>query len=249
MKKSDFPKWQRVAVPAVVIFLALFYFSKYYVAGELVSANHRIEALERDLDDARDKLSGEQARATVAEREVDVVRRANALLRDSERDRQDEIASLQAELAFYRRLGGANGSQAPLAVHHLELQTTQSPRVYRMIITLTQNLRWAAVISGHVRLSVDGIENGKARQLHGDQLLAESTDPLEFKFKYFQQLERLITLPDGFVPDRLTIELKSGSLSSTVEQSMPWQSLFNDSEAGAPSSDDRERVEQASGGD
>jgi hypothetical protein len=57
--------------------------------------------------------------------------------------------------------------------------------------------------------------------------LAETAQPLNFQFKYFQHLERLITLPEGFAPSRLSIRLKSGSLSTVVEQSMEWQSLFN----------------------
>ena len=42
-----------------------------------------------------------------------------------------------------------------------------------------------------------------------------------------QQIERLITLPENFEANRLTIRLKSSSLSTPVEQSMEWQSLFN----------------------
>jgi len=151
-------------------------------------------------------LEIERTRATNAEREADVVRRANALLRKSERQRQDEIAGLKADLAFYRRLGGASGSQAALAVHHMELQTTHSPRVYLLVITLTQNLRWASSIAGAIHLGVD--------------------DPLKFQFKYFQQFERLITLPEGFAADRLTIRLRSGSLGTAVEQTMQWQDMF-----------------------
>ena len=239
----NLPKWQKIAIPAVVVFLGIFYFAKYYIADELIYANDQVKALERGLQEALDKLDEETARATIAEREVDVVRRANELLRASERDRQNEIASLQADLAFYRRLGGANGSQAPLAVHYLELQNTPSPRVYRIIFTLTQNLRWAAVISGQIHLGVDGIQDGVARQLGEDQLLADSTEPLNFHFKYFQQLERLITLPEGFEPNRLSVRLKSQSLSKTVEQSMQWQSLFNDSATDSPAKDDQNPVE------
>jgi hypothetical protein len=235
MNYPNLPKWQRIAVPAVAIMLSIFYFSKYFVADELIYANYQVKALQRDLQDTLEGLDSEKARATVAEREVDVVRRANALLRASERERQDEIANLQADLAFYRRLGGANGSQAPLAVHYLELQTTQSPRVYRVIFTLTQNLRWAAIISGKIHLGVDGIRNGIAQHLTEEQLLAESTDPLSFRFKYFQQLERLITLPEGFEASRMTIRLKSGSLRTPVEQTMEWNSLFNQTTNEMPS--------------
>ena len=227
MNYSNLPKWQLIAIPAVSIALGIFYFGKYFVVDELLYANYQIEALQGDLQVALDKLAAERSRSTVAEREADVVRRANALLRASERKRQDEIAGLQADLEFYRRLGGANGSQSPLSVHHIELQATQSPRVYRIIFSLTQNLRWAAVISGKIQLGVDGIRSGVAEHLTNEQLLAESVEPLIFKFKHFQQLERLITLPEGFEASRLTIQLKSSSLRTPVEQSVEWHSLFD----------------------
>lgn len=226
MNYPTLPKWQLIAVPAVGIILAIFYFGKYFIADELINAHYQIEALQRDLQTTRDLLDAERSRSTVAEREADVARRANNLLRASERDRQDEIADLQADLEFYRRLGGANGSQAPLSVHYLELQPTQSPRVYRIVFSLTQNLGKASVISGQIQLGVDGIRNGAAEHLSNKQLLAESTEPLSFQFKHFQQLERLITLPEGFEPNKLTIQLKSSSLGAPIKQSTQWQSLI-----------------------
>lgn len=210
----------------MALVLAIFYVSKYYIADELIYANYQIEALETDLRTSLGQLEIEKTRTTNAEREADVVRRANALLRTSERHRQDEIAALKADLAFYRRLGGASGSQAALAVHHMELQRTRSARVYLLVFTLTQNLRWASSIAGRIELSVDGIQNEVAAHLNDKQLLAETADPLKFQFKYFQQFERLITLPQGYSPDRLTIRLRSGSLRTTVEQSMQWQDMF-----------------------
>jgi hypothetical protein len=226
MNYSNLPKWQRIAVPVVAIMLGIFYVSKYYVADELIFANYQVEALQSDLQTSLEQLDIERTRATNAEREADVVRRANALLRDSERQRQDEIAGLQADLAFYRRLGGANGSQAALAVHHMELQHTRSPRVYLLVFTLTQNLRWASSIAGQIQLGVDGIQDGTAKHLDDRQLLAETADPLKFQFKYFQQFERLITLPEGFAAERLTIRLRSGSLGTAVEQTTQWQDMF-----------------------
>lgn len=237
MKNPNLPKWQLVALPVVAIVLAVFYFNKYFVVDGLIHANSQIDGLRKELQTVRKQLDEEYARSTVAEREADVVRQANALLRISERKRQDEIASLQAELEFYRRLGGANGSQAPLAVHYLELQATQSPRVFRIIFTLTQNLRWATVISGQVQLGVDGIRDGVARHLTQDQLLAESAKPLGFQFKYFQQIERLITLPESFEANRLTIRLRSASLRTPVEKSMEWNSLFNQVVSGVKTND------------
>jgi hypothetical protein len=236
MNYPNLPNWQLIALAAVSIILGIFYFGKYYVADELILAKQEITSLRQDLQTTRDLLAREQSRSSVAEAEVDVIRRANNLLRASERDRQDEISGLQADLEFYRRLGGANGSQAPLTVHYLELQPTQSPRVFRIIFSLTQNLRWATNISGQIQLGIDGIRDGVAEHLTHEQLLAESAKPLGFQFKHFQQLECMITLPEGYKPSRLTIQLKSNSLRTPVEQSMEWNSLINQ-EAGDPPED------------
>jgi hypothetical protein len=227
MNPLNLPRWQLFAIPAVVLLLGVFYIGKYFVADELIFSNYQVVALQQDLQTALDRLEQEKMQKTVAVREADVLRQANVLLRNSDRKRQDEIASLKADLSFYRKLGGANGSQDPLAVHYMELQQTSSPWVYRLVFTLTQNLRWASVISGRAELGVEGILNGVAVRLDDKQLLAETADPLSFQFKYFQQLERLITLPEGFEARRLTIRLKSGSLRTPVEQSMAWQALFN----------------------
>jgi hypothetical protein len=234
MNYPDLPKWQLIAVPAVSIILGVFYFGKYFVAEELILARQEIKSLEQDLQTTQDLLAREQSRLSVAEAEVDIVRRANSLLRKSERERQDEISSLQADLDFYRRLGGANGSQAPLTLHYLEIQPTKSPRVYRVLFSLTQNLRWASNITGRIQLGIDGIRNGVAEHLTNKHLLAESAAPLSFQFKHFQQLECLITLPEGYEPSRLTIQLRSRSLKTPVEQSMEWDTLINQQAVDAP---------------
>lgn len=232
------PKWQLIAIPAVSITLGVFYFGKYFVANELILTRKQLAVLKQDLQTVQGQLAQERSRSSVAEAEVDIVRRANNLLRSSERERQDEISALQADLEFYRRLGGANGSQSPLTVHYLELLPTKSPRVYRIVFSLTQNLRWATNISGQVQLGIDGIRNGVAEHLTNEQLLAESARSLTFQFKHFQQLECLITLPEGFMPSRLTIHLKSKSLKTPVEQSLDWQSLINQKSIDTPADDD-----------
>ena len=90
MKNPNLPKWQLIALPTVVIVLGVFYFSKYFVADELIYANSQLDAVREELQSVLEQLEAENARSTVAEREADVVRRANALLRTSERKRQDD---------------------------------------------------------------------------------------------------------------------------------------------------------------
>jgi len=225
--KPSLGRPQIIVLSVLLCALALILAVRYIVAPELVRARAENATLRGELKTARARLYTEKTRTTVAEREAEVVRKANGLLRGSERRQQEEIARLKGDLALYRRLGGASGSQAALAIHHVELQRTSAPRVYRLVVTLTQNLRWAAVISGRVRLGIDGIAGGAARHLDGETLFPKAAQPLKFRFKYFQQLERLLTLPEGFEPATLDIRLESHGLKHTVEQTVAWQDLFN----------------------
>jgi hypothetical protein len=97
----------------------------------------------------------------VAEHEAAVIRRANQLLREEESGRQAALNRLQGELEFYQRLAGTSGTQTGLAVYHLELSPTGSDRVFAFVLTLTQNLRRSAIISGSVSLEVEGTQEDR----------------------------------------------------------------------------------------
>lgn len=228
MNFSKLPQWQRISILLALMLLVTFLFGRQYVDKELSKKRQQIVQLEADLQTSRAETEDLRTANAVSVQEVVVLQQANNLLRDSERQRQDEIASLKADLAFYRRLGGANGSQAGLAIHHVELRRTDYPQVFELVFTLTQNIRWASSIAGDIDVTIDGIQGGKAIHLGKSQLLAKNTATLKFDFKYFQQLERLITLPEGFDPKHLTLKLDSAGSGSKVEQTLDWQDLFGD---------------------
>ena len=229
MKFSKLPQWQRLSILLTLMLLVTFMFGRQYVTKELSKKREQIVQLESDLQTFRAENESLRTANAVSVQEATILQQANNLLRDSERQRQDEIATLKADLAFYRRLGGADGAQAGLAIHQVELRPTDSPQVFKLVFTLTQNIRWAASISGNVNVSIEGIQNGKAARLEESKLLAENTDSLKFEFKYFQQLERLINLPEGFDPTYLTLKLNPTGSSKKVEQTLDWQDLFGES--------------------
>lgn len=228
MNSSKQTGWRRIALVATLILLVVYVGGKRYVGKQLIKARATIELLETELQAAQATADSDKTNNALVEQEAAILQQANDLLRESERKRQDEIASLKADLAFYRRLGGASGSQAALAIHHVELRRTDSPRVFELAFTLTQNIRWAAVIAGDIDLTIDGIKAGQAVHLSETQLLAKNTAEMQFEFKYFQQLERLITLPEGFEANYLTLTLYPKDSNKNVEQSISWQELFDD---------------------
>jgi hypothetical protein len=160
--------------------------------------------------------------------EVTILRRSDQISRDANRDlertlaeRDEEIAGLRADVAFYERFVGATGQRRGLSVHDLEMRL-QSGEVWHFVATLTQNVNRGAVNSGRVTLSVEGTRNDRLERLSWSTLRKQNNAPGQpYSFKYFQQVEGEVMLPQGFKPLRVTVRLVPQG-GSAVEQSFPW---------------------------
>ena len=190
-----------------------------FLAGELEAMNQRMGRLE--------------ARNAVLERETDVLRQANRLLREQESARQARLNQQQSELDFFRRLAGTGGSQSGLDVYHAELLPTGSARVFQFVLTLTQNIRRASIVSGRVRIDVEGTLDDRPVTLYWSRVSDGDTPEPSFSFKYFQQLEGYLTLPEGFDPIRLELSLEAEGRRAAVQRSYDWNELL------APSAEPR----------
>ena len=181
--------------------------------------------LASELQLIKDRLERSQAREAVLEREADVLRQANRLLREQESERQAELNSLQSDLDFYRRLAGTGGAQTGLDVYRAELATTGSERVFQFVLTLTQNIRRASIVSGRIRIDVEGTMDDRAVTLHWSELGDGNEPEPAFRFKYFQQLEGYLALPEAFLPIQLVVTLEAKGARNTVQRRYDWNTL------------------------
>src|SRR5690242_17403009 len=147
----------------------------------------------------------------VARRGEQVATTANSELQQNLRDRQEEIAGLRADLAFYSRLTDGHSKPEGLNVHGIHLKAGASAHVYNFTVTLTQTLKSGEVSSGHVRVSVSGVRAGKLVTLGwGEVAPNQDASGLPFSFKYFQQVAGTLMLPDDFAPNRILVEAGAG---------------------------------------
>lgn len=189
------------------------------VEGSLRQLTRQFEAQGQDLEQAL------QAEAT-ARRSDQISRAANTELQATLAEREEEIAGLRADLAFFENLVGATGPRAPLRVHEVRFQA-EAGGGWRYTATLTQNLNRGAITRGNLRLAIEGIQGGKLVRLGWTDL--STTAPSEgqpFSFRYFQRLEGSVALPAGFTPQRVVASLSGPS--GGVEQSLPWQTAGED---------------------
>ena len=162
----------------------------------------------------------EQRAATLA-RSDQISRDANRDLQATLSERDEEIAGLRADVAFYERFVGATAQRRGLSVHELTLQP-QDEQAWHFTATLTQNLNRGAVNAGRLLVSVEGTEAGKLRRLAWSDLRQQPNAPgVPYSFKYFQQVEGDLLLPPGFKPVRVIARVVPQG-GAAVEQSFPW---------------------------
>ena len=162
----------------------------------------------------------EQRNATLS-RSDQISREANRDLQGALAERDEEVAGLRADVAFYERFVGATAQRRGLNVHELKLQA-QGDQAWHFTATLVQNLNRGAVNAGRVHLAVEGTQGGKLRRLGWPDLRQQANAPGEaYSFKYFQRVEGDFVLPAGFVPKRVTVRLEPQG-GAAAEQSFAW---------------------------
>lgn len=216
-----------ITVTAVLLFI-VWQLASVKVVPESEDLQNEVRFLSGELASIKDRLKLTQARQVVVEREADVLRRANHLLREHESERQAELGQLQSELDFYSRLAGTGGAQSGLDIYRAEVIPTDSTRVFQFILTLTQNIRRAAIISGRARVDIEGTMDDRPMTLYWSQVSDGETPEPSFRFKYFQQVESYLTLPEGFSPIRLLVTLEAKGQRKPVIRNYNWNELKGD---------------------
>jgi len=138
---------------------------------------------------------------------------------------QDEVLALKEEVAFYRGIVSA-GKEKGLKIQTFVVDKETTPGAYRFQLVLTQHLKRVKMISGTVKLKITDEQNSRPTSLLLSDMSGEQAKSLKFEFKFFQRIEGRFTLPDGFKPDRLQIQVVSkGRKPASVEKSFEWQGI------------------------
>lgn len=178
--------------------------------------------------DPRAQLHIQQARIDELEQRVATLARSDQISRDANRDlqgtlaeRDEEIAGLHADVAFYERFVGSTAQRRGLNVHQLQMQP-QAGGAWHFTATLTQNLNRGAVNTGRLTLAIEGSRNGRLQRLGWNELRQQpDAQGVEYSFKYFQQVEGDVLLPAGMQPIRVIARVQPQG-GSALEQSFTW---------------------------
>lgn len=180
----------------------------------------RVQA-EREIAAVRAELRDLRQRESTLARSDQISRAANAEVQEALAERDEEIAALRADVAFYERLVGSTSQRKGLSVHVAEFAAAAGG-TWRYQIMLTQTLNRGAISQGQMRFAVEGVRDGKLAAVQWDELLQQRAAPGQaYSFRYFQQLNGNVMLPPGFTPQRVKVTLHGDD--AAVEQAFDWK--------------------------
>ena len=220
------------------VFVTRVVFAALIVAvGYLVFEFGRIQA-NYNIVDATEQRQAYEDRIAALESEIVGLNEEIALLethreidREAYREVEVSLTTLQAKIqeqtdaiAFYRGIVSPADGAAGLRVQDLKLTRGQDERAYNVRLVLVQSLKHDRKVTGDVNISIEGEQDGDTTTYQYAQLLREDAEKgWPFSFRYFQDFDREIVLPDGFTPETITIEVRSRTRSiSSIEESYSW---------------------------
>ena len=185
-------------------------------AAEQQAFEDRIHSLNKEIADLRQEVA-----LLETHREVD---------REAYREVEGSLVTLQAKIqeqqdaiAFYRGIVSPADGNAGLRVQDLRLTRGKEEREFNLRLVLVQAMKHDRKVSGDVNLTVEGSVDGVEASYALADLITEDDKSWKFSFRYFQDFDRLILLPDGFEPERITVQVQSRTRSiSSIEESFAW---------------------------
>jgi cell division protein FtsB len=192
-----------------------------YDVIDAASERGELEAHIKSLDDEIEALKQEVA-LLETHREID---------REAYREVEGSLITLQAKIqeqrdaiAFYRGIVSPADGNSGLRVQDLKLTRGAKEREFNMRLVLVQAMKHDRKVSGDVAVSIEGTEDGAGKTYALTDLLpADADKDWPFSFRYFQDFDRQLVLPDGFTPERVHVEVRSKTRSiSSIEESFAW---------------------------
>ncbi len=179
----------------------------------VVEERQRLELENREL---RDTLA-------VLERGNQVEHEAYLQHVQTVKELQAEVVELKRQLTFYQELTSAESLQNGVSIEKFILSAGKKPRQFHFLLMLTRVLKSGSVSDGTARLAIHGLQGGEPMVLELAQISPASGEEIAFKFKYFQNLEGELALPEGFEPQEVHVRVTTGGKKTPpLEEVFDW---------------------------
>ena len=148
-------------------------------------------------------------------------------LREFMADQAAELVELRQTLVLYRDVVAPEEGETAVILRQPSVQILAEPRQWQVYTVVHRGEGKDRQYRGELRLTVEGKQDGVPRKL---ELAAvdsgTQTGVFPLRFRYLQNIQAVISLPDTFVPETIeSVVTLTKPVKDTVRRSDPWDSL------------------------
>ncbi|MGB5336183.1 MAG: DUF6776 family protein [Woeseiaceae bacterium] len=227
LKRGTRINWLLVSVVLLLVVVSaylIFEFGRISAGYNIVDAGQERQAYEQQIVALDDQIVQLKQEVAMLETHRQIDREAYKEVEGSLQALQSKIQEQRDAIAFYRGIVSPADGKSGLRVQDLKLTRGNAEREFNLRLVLVQAMKHDRKVSGDVALSVQGSQDGVETVYTLKQLLpAEAESAWPFSFRYFQDFDRQLVLPDGFTPERIRVEVRSKTRSiQSIEESYAW---------------------------
>ncbi len=215
---------------AAIVFSVLlfcFYIGRYLSVNERESAIEQSKSLQKQLDVYQEAYQKANHDLVVQVQHAKVDSLSNKQLIETIKQLQQNQSKLRAELDFYRSIMAPELDQKGLTIAEFNTKKSQSEKRSKFKLVLTQNGKQDQFLKGSVKLVIEGsnVKTGLPVNYNFNDLGKFDPKHFQFKFRYFQNIEGEIQLPDDFIAKKVSISAKTKGLkkNQSAEKQLDWK--------------------------
>lgn len=231
--KSHHPWKHRVKIGAVVVGLLLLAWWVFNLGHSRAGYDYDEIVQERDalldqLDDAQSEIKGQRERIAILERAGQIDKKGYDEVEASLKQAQDEMLELKEEVAFYRGIVSPIETASGINVADFRVSSIGEERAYRFKLVMTQTKNNTRVVKGYARIAFEGVQDGVQVEHTLHKVSGGALDKLKLRFKYFQNIEGEVVLPEGFIPSRVLVDVvPSGKGATRLKKTFDWPDIMS----------------------
>lgn len=185
------------------------------------------ETLESTVSELRHKNEELRGQNAILVQAAEIDRKAYAEVDESLKDLQNEVLELKQEVDFYRGIVSPEEGEG-LRIQEFSMDRNGMTKSYRYKLVLSQFVKKRYFVKGYVQLTIHGMRGTQQKALDLKDVSDSGKNSVAFRFKYFQELDGDIVLPDDFEPLRVElVAVPQTSGAKAVRKVFSWPELLS----------------------
>ncbi len=218
--------WYLTVVAFIIgLLVGIYILGRYLALEDLVDTKSELVQLKQQLIKIQQALENASESLVMQKQSSEVDNQSNQELVHNVKTLQKTQRALEAELKFYRNIMAPERDQKGLEIDAIKIFKTDKEKEYNFRLTLIQAGKQSQFLKGHVIMKVSGLLNGKETVYDFRELGAFKNKHFQFQFKYFQNIQGFINLPNNFEIKQLAVIAKTKGLrkNQKAQKQIIWQ--------------------------